>query len=58
MIINLKDKLYVYRNSTGFKPLFIGEDKTEQFSIAISENYVENFFYSLKIKGNESWSIN
>jgi len=50
MIINLKDKLYVYRNSTGFKPLFIGEDKTEQFSIAISENYVENFFYNLKLR--------
>ena len=50
MIINLKDKLYVYRNSTGFKPLFIGENKTEQFSIAISENYVENFFYSLKLR--------
>jgi len=50
MIINLKDKLYVYRNSTGFKPLFIGEDKAEQFSMAISENYVENFFYNLKLR--------
>ena len=35
---------------TGFKPLFIGEDKREQFFIAVSENYIENFFYGLKLR--------
>jgi amidophosphoribosyltransferase len=50
LIICLNNTIYVFRNSTGFKPLFIGEDKREQFFIAISENYIENFFNSLKLR--------
>jgi amidophosphoribosyltransferase len=50
LIINLNNIIYVFRNSTGFKPLFIGEDKREQFFIAISENYIENFFNGLKLR--------
>lgn len=50
LVINLNNIIYVFRNSTGFKPLFIGEDKREQFFIAISENYIENFFNSLKLR--------
>lgn len=50
MVINLDDVLYIYRNSTGFKPLFVGGDKREQFSIVISENYVENFFNDLRLR--------
>ncbi|HEY0579409.1 MAG TPA: hypothetical protein VGC75_01765 [Candidatus Nitrosocosmicus sp.] len=49
-VINLNDTIYIFRNSTGFKPLFIGEDKREQFFIAVSENYIENFFYGLKLR--------
>ena len=49
-VINLNDTIYIFRNSTGFKPLFIGEDKREQFFIAASENYIENFFYGLKLR--------
>lgn len=48
--INIDNKIYVFRNSTGFKPLFIGENKKEQFYITISENYVENFFDGLKLR--------
>jgi amidophosphoribosyltransferase len=47
---NINDKIYVFRNSTGFKPLFIGESKREQFYITISENYIENFFDGLKLR--------
>ncbi len=50
LVINLKNILYVFRNSTGFKPLYIGEDKKEQFFIAVSENYIENFFNNLKLR--------
>jgi amidophosphoribosyltransferase len=50
MVISLDDVLYVYRNSTGFKPLFLGEDKREQFFIVISENYVENFYNNLRLR--------
>jgi amidophosphoribosyltransferase len=48
--INIDNKIYVFRNSTGFKPLFIGENKKEQFYITISENYIENFFDGLKLR--------
>ena len=33
LVISLNNIIYVFRNSTGFKPLFIGEDKKEQFFI-------------------------
>ncbi len=48
-IINIQKIIYVFRNSTGFKPLFIGEDKKEDFIMTISENYVESFFPGLKL---------
>ncbi len=50
LILSLNDILYVFRNSTGFKPLFIGEDKKEQYVITASENYIENFFNGLKLR--------
>ncbi|HEY6536714.1 MAG TPA: hypothetical protein VIY08_13080 [Candidatus Nitrosocosmicus sp.] len=50
MIICLNNTLYIFRNSTGFKPLFIGEEKKRQFYIIIPENYVENFFNDLKLR--------
>ncbi len=50
MIICLNNTLYIFRNSTGFKPLFIGEEKKWRFYIIISENYIENFFNDLKLR--------
>ena len=50
LVINLNNILYVFRNSTGFKPLFIGEDKKEQFFISVSENYIENFFNGIELR--------
>jgi amidophosphoribosyltransferase len=50
MVISLNDVLYIYRNSTGFKPLFVGEDKIEQLFIVTSENYIENFFNDLILR--------
>ncbi len=50
MIICLNNTLYIFRNSTGFKPLFLGTEKKWQFCIVIPENYIENFFNNLKLR--------
>ncbi|MBA3750276.1 MAG: hypothetical protein H0X03_05180 [Nitrosopumilus sp.] len=50
LVINTNNIIYVFRNSTGFKPLFIGEDKKEKFYLTVSENYIENFFNGLKLR--------
>ena len=48
-VLNINKEIYVFRNSTGFKPLFLGKDENELFFILLSENYLENFFH-LKLK--------
>lgn len=49
-VININKKVYTFRNSTGFKPLFLGKDHSEEFFLVSSENYIESFFPSLKLK--------
>lgn len=56
-VINLKGKIYIFRNSTGFKPLFIGNEKGENFVMVFSENYPENFFSLLNLKEIEPGSL-
>ena len=48
-VININKEIYVFRNSTGFKPLFLGKDENELFFMVTSENYLESFFH-LKLK--------
>ena len=48
-VININNEIYVFRNSTGFKPLFLGWDENELFFMVTSENYLESFFH-LKLK--------
>lgn len=48
-IVNIKNKIFIFRNSTGFKPLFVGKDDTKQFFLVASENYIESFFDRLKL---------
>lgn len=43
-VINIENEIYIFRNSTGFKPLFLGKDKTQHDFIVTSENYIESFF--------------
>ncbi len=43
-VINIENEIYIFRNSTGFKPLFLGKDKTQRDFIVTSENYIESFF--------------
>ncbi|MDQ4073259.1 MAG: hypothetical protein M3162_03025, partial [Thermoproteota archaeon] len=49
-VAGINNKILVFRNSTGFKPMFIGESKQEKYFVTISENYVENFFNDLKMR--------
>jgi amidophosphoribosyltransferase len=56
-VININREIYVFRNSTGFKPLFLGKDEKELLFMVTSENYLESFF-PLKINRNKSWTAN
>lgn len=56
-VINLKGTIYIFRNSTGFKPLFLGKEKREDWVMAISENYPMNFFNSLNLKEMEPGNL-
>ncbi len=49
-VAGINNKIYIFRNSTGFKPIFIGESKQEKYFVTVSENYVENFFNGLKMR--------
>jgi amidophosphoribosyltransferase len=44
-VININREIYVFRNSTGFKPLFLGKDENELLFMVTSENYLESFFH-------------
>ena len=49
-VINIENEIYVFRNSTGFKPLFIGKDKSQNDFIITSENYIGSFFPLLNLE--------
>lgn len=49
-VVNIKNEIYVFRNSTGFKPLFLGEDSDRDIFFVTSENYIGSFFPYLKIR--------
>ncbi len=49
-VINIENEIYVFRNSTGFKPLFLGKEESEANFLVTSENYIESFFPSLKLR--------
>ena len=49
-VVNMNNEIYVFRNSTGFKPLFLGEDEQHDVFFATSENYIGSFFPYLKIR--------
>ncbi|MDQ2685873.1 MAG: hypothetical protein M3Y25_08540 [Thermoproteota archaeon] len=48
-VINIENEIYVFRNSTGFKPLFLGKEKSQENFLITSENYIESFFPFLKL---------
>jgi amidophosphoribosyltransferase len=48
-VINIENEIYVFRNSTGFKPLFLGKDKNQNDFVITSENYIGSFFPLLNL---------
>lgn len=49
-VVNINKEVYVFRNSTGFKPLFIGENNNQDIFLVTSENYIGSFYPHLKIR--------
>lgn len=49
-VINIDNEIYIFRNSTGFKPLFLGKDESHNDFIVTSENYIESFFPFINLK--------
>jgi amidophosphoribosyltransferase len=49
-VINIENEIYIFRNSTGFKPLFLGKDESQNDFIVTSENYSESYFPLINLK--------
>lgn len=49
-VINIENEIYIFRNSTGFKPLFLGKNESQNDFIVTSENYIESFFPFINLK--------
>jgi amidophosphoribosyltransferase len=57
MIIELADGIYAYRNSSGFKPLVVGYNKTKSLFIIASENSLRISLAKMRFRDINSGSL-